>query len=232
MSGTTLNVSGFATLGANTFTRLQTITQGTANEGILASTGYSLTGSNATSMVGLAGTWNTTGTPTAIKLNITDTASNAASLLVDLQKGGATQFSVTKSGTTTIGGDRTLKAGSGASLNIYGSAGNAIYFGTNTSVFGGLVRLDDSYLRMMNTLGLAWSADGNSFGTADTILTRQAAGVVASNGSFRTAAPSGGTAANWKFGTVASVSPTSPDRTIEIEVGGTTYYIHAKTTND
>lgn len=32
--------------------------------------------------------------------------------------------------------------------------------------------------------------------------------------------------------TVHNVSPTSPNRTIEINVGGTTYYIHAKTTNN
>lgn len=32
--------------------------------------------------------------------------------------------------------------------------------------------------------------------------------------------------------TVHNVSPTSPNRTIEINVGGTIYYIHAKTTND
>lgn len=32
--------------------------------------------------------------------------------------------------------------------------------------------------------------------------------------------------------TVNSVSPTAPDRTITIVVGGTTYYLHAKTTND
>jgi len=32
--------------------------------------------------------------------------------------------------------------------------------------------------------------------------------------------------------TVNSVSPTSPNRTITIDVGGTTYYLHAKTTND
>lgn len=32
--------------------------------------------------------------------------------------------------------------------------------------------------------------------------------------------------------TVNTVSPTSPDRTITIVVGGTTYYLHAKTTND
>ena len=49
---------------------------------------------------------------------------------------------------------------------------------------------------------------------------------------IRTDAPSGGTAATWKLGTVATVSPTSPNRTIEVEIGGTTYYIHAKTTNN
>jgi hypothetical protein len=32
--------------------------------------------------------------------------------------------------------------------------------------------------------------------------------------------------------TVNTVSPTSPDRTITIVVGGTTYYLAAKTTND
>jgi hypothetical protein len=49
---------------------------------------------------------------------------------------------------------------------------------------------------------------------------------------IKTSAPSGGTAANWKLGTVATVSPTSPNRTIEVDIGGTIYYIHAKTTNN
>jgi hypothetical protein len=52
------------------------------------------------------------------------------------------------------------------------------------------------------------------------------------NGGFRTAAPTGGTAATWKFGAVATVTPTSQNRTIEVEIGGTTYYLTAKTTND
>jgi hypothetical protein len=51
-------------------------------------------------------------------------------------------------------------------------------------------------------------------------------------GSIKTGAPSGGTAQPWKLGTVATVSPTSPNRTIEVEVNGTIYYLHAKTTND
>ena len=58
--------------------------------------GYSLTGANAQSMFDLSGTWNTSGTPTGIKFNITDTASNASSLLLDLQRGGTTQFAVQK----------------------------------------------------------------------------------------------------------------------------------------
>ena len=49
---------------------------------------------------------------------------------------------------------------------------------------------------------------------------------------IKTAAPSGGTAKPFKIGAAASVSPTSPNRTIEIEIDGTTYYLSAKTTND
>ncbi len=51
-------------------------------------------------------------------------------------------------------------------------------------------------------------------------------------GSFKSGAPAGGTSGTWKLGVAASVSPTSPNRTIEVDIGGTIYYIHAKTTND
>ena len=69
-----------------------------SNVSAIAQTGYSLTGSNASSLIDLAGTWNTTGNPTAIKLNITNTASGATSRLMDLQIGGVSQFTVTKGG--------------------------------------------------------------------------------------------------------------------------------------
>jgi hypothetical protein len=69
-----------------------------------SNTSNSLTGSNAQSLVNLAQTWNTTGTPTAIKLNVTDTASNASSLLIDLQRGGSSVFSINKLGGITFGG--------------------------------------------------------------------------------------------------------------------------------
>jgi filamentous hemagglutinin len=58
------------------------------------------------------------------------------------------------------------------------------------------------------------------------------AGGIINTGSLTTGAPAGGTAAAWKLGAVATVSPTSPNRTIEVDIGGTIYYIHAKTTNN
>ena len=57
-------------------------------------------------------------------------------------------------------------------------------------------------------------------------------GNITTTGSVTTQAPTGGTAAAWRLGTVASVTPTSQDRTIEVDIGGTIYYISAKTTND
>lgn len=60
-------------------------------------------GSLAGSILNLTQTWNTSGTPTAFKLNVTDTASNLASLLMDLQVGGSSKFAVRKNGNVGIG---------------------------------------------------------------------------------------------------------------------------------
>jgi|694.fasta_scaffold97574_2 hypothetical protein len=50
----------------------------------------------------LTATWNASGTTfTAIKMDVTDTASAAGSLLMDLQVGGASRFSVRKDGRVT-----------------------------------------------------------------------------------------------------------------------------------
>ena len=50
-------------------------------------------------------------------------------------------------------------------------------------------------------------------------------------GAVTTSAPTGGAGA-WKLGIANTVTPTSPNRTITIEIGGTVYYLAAKTTND
>lgn len=60
----------------------------------------------------------------------------------------------------------------------------------------------------------------------------QVAGNIYNTGNITTGAPTGGTATAWRLGEVATVSPTSPNRTIRVEIGSQVLYIHAKTTND
>lgn len=80
-----------------------TASTSTVNLSSIVSSGYSLTGSAAAPLMDLSGTWNTTGTPTGIKLNLTDTASDAASLLMDLEVGSVSQMVVTKNGFIGVG---------------------------------------------------------------------------------------------------------------------------------
>ena len=116
-----------------------------ANAEAVVSTGYSLTGSNAQSLIDLSGTWNTTGTPTAIKLNVTDTASNAASKLLDLQVGGSSKFRVDKNGSVLV--SRT--------------GANYPYYVVDTgSAYTGLVEVD------LNTLKIVVNEAASSAGAA------------------------------------------------------------------
>ena len=75
----------------------------------MAISGSSLTSANAQSLIDLSQTWNTTGSPTLIKANVTNTASGASSLLMDLQVGGVSQFQVTKNGNVGIGTSPSYK---------------------------------------------------------------------------------------------------------------------------
>jgi len=60
----------------------------------------------------------------------------------------------------------------------------------------------------------------------------QVAGAIYNTTTLTTGAPTSGTAKPWRLGEAATVSPTSPNRTIRVEIDGTVYYLHAKTTND
>lgn len=76
------------------------------------------------SILNLNQTWNTSGTPSAIKLNVTDTTSNANSLLMDLEVSGLNRFSVQKNSFTTIGAsDAAVSAYMLKLVNQYGNVG-------------------------------------------------------------------------------------------------------------
>ena len=132
--------------------RTITTTSSSVNLSAISSTGHSLTGSSAVSLVDLSGTWNTSGTPTAFKMNIINTASNAASLLMDLQTDGASKFKVRRDGAVTW--DRYL------------------FSGYNTFAF-----LDDgnAAFQLGSTAVMGWTAAGAYGGAADTVLRRDGA---------------------------------------------------------
>lgn len=123
-------------------------------------------------------------------------------------------------------------------------ASNQLFVGTDAAGTGSarvltLASSGTAGTRLRTNSTDRWLVDGSGHITAftDNTLDIGAAGATRPRSLFlgtniTTGAPAGGTAAAWKLGTVAVVSPTSPNRTIEVEVGGTIYYLHAKTTNN
>jgi hypothetical protein len=95
INGATIGANALAVTGSSLFGGVATITQGTIT-------------ADAPQISGTV-TWNSGGVAfTAWKLNVTDTASDAASLLADLQVGGVSQYYFSKSGGTGF----TIKGGS------------------------------------------------------------------------------------------------------------------------
>lgn len=111
----------------------------------------SITGSSTASLLTLNHIWDTTGLPTALKLNVTDTASDASSLLMDLQLGNTSKFKVYKSGYLTSVSGMSVSGLSSFAGGIYG-ANVAMGYHPNTvtsmiyGFTGGSVDNPDTYL--------------------------------------------------------------------------------------
>lgn len=84
-------------------------------------------------MSNLAATWNASGTTfTAVKMNVTDTASAAGSALLDLQVSGVSKFSVTKAG--VVAGTLTNATGLPIATGVSGlGTGVATFLATPSS---------------------------------------------------------------------------------------------------
>jgi hypothetical protein len=123
-------------------------------------------------------------------------------------------------------GSNYVRVNNGYSSRYLQNDGGHFFSSATTSTAGSTVTFNE-YMRLTRDgeFWLGYTSDQGAY-----IL--QANGNALITGNIRTAAPSGGTANDWRLGTVATVTPTSPNRTIEVSIGGTIYYIHAKTTND
>jgi len=90
------------------------------SNGGLTVTPNALAAAEATSALSVVQTWNTTGAPTAIFANVTNTASGAAALLMDLQASTVSQFSVSKAGNVTAAGTLAVTGASTLTGGITG----------------------------------------------------------------------------------------------------------------
>lgn len=178
------------TTNALTGTGLWTITQGSANTGVLASTGYSLTGSNATNMIDLAGTWNTSGVPDVLKANITATAVGSGANFLNFQYGGSkrAQLSAPNGATSGISSFKIFgdNGTSATYMQMYmDSGGESGGFSGSTNSVGEQFILQTTAVTngarfALGALGQITfqSTNRTDSGSIDTAITRNAAGVV------------------------------------------------------
>jgi hypothetical protein len=185
-----------------------------------------------------------TGTSGNFTLDIRNTRANGTSSDIQLIQTGVATWNIRNEGTTgdyvlrndAVGNQfRLTSAGVGTFLSgmaaTYGAFGTtpattgAVRVPNNTAISGRNAANNADYIiafvRTDETIAFDGSNRGAIFGAGITVGT-----------TLTTAAPSGSSAGAWKLGAANSVSPTSPNRTIAIDIGGTVYYLHAKTTND
>jgi len=155
---------------------------------------------------------------------------------------------VTVSGNLDAG---TIRAATATGVKLISSDANGVGFalitpsGTATQsnfiLYAGADTANTNFLNIKANTGETHIDSGKAgTGTAQALNLKVSGFTIASltssglavTGVISTSAPSGGTSANWKLGTVDSVTLTSPNRSVEVEVGGTTLYIPAKTTKD
>lgn len=86
----------------------------------------SLTGSQDYNAIRILQTWNTTGNPTGIFANFTNTASGASTNIIDLRVSNVSRFTVSKGGALT--GLATIQT---SSVGIFGTGGTVVGDGAN-----------------------------------------------------------------------------------------------------
>ena len=169
--------------------------------------------------------------------------STGGNVLILTNAGAATLTgNLTVSGGTVTSGSGTLTLNSSANTVVLQSAGTTALTldSSQNATFAGTIQLNsDSGLYIKQGNIARWTSTGLSSGTARADIYADSAGsfFVRTNGA--TQALQINSSQNATFAgsiaignTVNTVSPTSPNRTITMVIGGTTYYIHAKTTND
>jgi hypothetical protein len=144
------------------------------------------------SMADLIATWNNVATTfNGIKLDVTDTASAAASKLIDLQVGGVTKFNVTKDGNTTIAGTLGVTGATTLSAALTVNPANAAISLAPTGT--GTVTINPAAAGTMNNVAIGGStAAAGAFTTLSASSTSTLTGAATFKSSARSDSPTAG----------------------------------------
>lgn len=199
---------------------------------------FTVDASTGSQVAGLKVTGAVTGGTVAVV--VTDSGSNT-NLTVNAKGSGTIGIGTVSTGTVTIGVVALTSAGAVSGITTLATTG-AI---TTTLSAVGKIQIATAAdaeigFRINRTVNTAtdWEVLAEqgqtrlSFYNGAVRAHLSTAGALTLTSSITTSAPNGGTAAAWKLGVVSVTSPTSPNRTIELDVGGTIYYLAAKTTNN
>ena len=172
-NGTTISQNNSNFFWDNTNARLGigTVSPTTA----LTVTGSSQTGSGAVGILDLTQTWNTSGNPTAIKLNVTATAVGSISTasLLDLQISGSSIFRVARNGYVYLTSGAVLQAGAAGNAGSIVMSSSQLQFSTqspnnNGTIFSfsganGTVPTANSITHINSNLASTWApTSGNA----------------------------------------------------------------------
>ena len=133
---------GIGTQSGTSYFNVGTLGAGTDVSGLFTNLAIGGTSSNA--LVDISGSWNTTGTATGLKINVTDTASNAASLLIDVQLGGSSQLVLNKSGNLGIGVTPQTWGSNYKAIEVAGASAGVVSAYVNNLNLGTNIRNDNT----------------------------------------------------------------------------------------
>ena len=105
--------------------------------GLMNGTGTTQTGSSANGIVNLSQTWNTTGAPTGLLMNITNTASGLSSNIFDFQVGGLSQLRLVRNSGVLTGVTLSFTNGSFNTDISLGTFSSTATNGTVTNILSG-----------------------------------------------------------------------------------------------
>lgn len=133
----------------------------------------------------LTQTWNSSGvTFTGLKLNVTDTTSAAASLLLDLQVGGSTKFNVTKAGSVVT----ALAGSTSAPAFRLPDIGGALGIGSSAALTASLLFISQSAvsgassfagMKICRDAFFGWGTQFDASAAGDLFIYRDAANTLA-----------------------------------------------------